>query len=239
MAILTLNDKKIESLIRKAILKFSLIDQNDCVAVALSGGKDSLCLLHMLHKINGFGIAKFNLHAIHIQNELTLKNDPSNLLKTICNELNIPLHIQKVPLPKNSFSCYTCTRVRRTKLFEIAKTIGANKIAFGHHRDDNAQTLLMNMLHKSEFAGMLPKVYMHDYNNTIIRPLIYVAEKNIITYADCHHFLTSSCSCSFGENTKRKQTEKLIQEMEKLYPNARKHLSNISLNYGLNKALKK
>ena len=117
--------------------------------------------------------------------------------------------------------------------------MGATTVAFGHHRDDSVQTLLMNLLHKGEFAAMLPKVPMHDYGVTIIRPLIYISEEEIREFAKMYQFSRVVCQCPVGQNSLRKQTKDLIADMEKVFPHARENLGSASLLYGSKKALKK
>ena len=81
--------------------------------------------------------------------------------------------------------CYSCSRERRRRLFSMAQETKCSTIAFGHHKDDNAQTLLMNLLHKAEFAGLLPKIHLTAYNTTIVRPLIYLEEKDKLNLPVC------------------------------------------------------
>jgi tRNA 2-thiocytidine biosynthesis protein TtcA len=117
--------------------------------------------------------------------------------------------------------------------------VGAHTIAFGHHRDDNTETILMNLLHKGEFAGNLPKLKMHDYDITIIRPLIYVAENDIKTFAQQHGFMRITCRCPVGQTSMRMQVDRLLEEIEALYPNARENIARAGLLYGSDKASRK
>jgi tRNA(Ile)-lysidine synthase TilS/MesJ len=121
-------------------------------------------------------------------------------------------------------------------IFNAAKEVGAKRVAFGHHRDDSAQTLLMNLLHKGEFAANLPKVEMYDYGVTIIRPLIYVAEDQLREFAKQHGFARITCQCPVGQNSKRKTTDEIIKQLEVHFPHARKNLATAGLLYGSNKA---
>jgi tRNA(Ile)-lysidine synthase TilS/MesJ len=117
--------------------------------------------------------------------------------------------------------------------------MGARTVAFGHHRDDHAQTLLLNLLHKGEFAGNLPKLEMVDYGVTIIRPLIFVTEKEIRHFAQEHGFARITCQCPVGQNSMRKKVDQLLDEMEILFPNARANLARAGLLYGSDKARRK
>ncbi len=111
-------------------------------------------------------------------------------------------------------------------------------IAFGHHRDDSAQTLLMNLLHKAEFAANLPKIHMKHFGITIIRPLIYVPEEMIISFADQHGFKRTMCRCPVGQHSMRKKVDQLLKEIEEIFPNARENIAKAGLLYGSDKALK-
>lgn len=232
--------REIESACRKAIFDFSLLDQVQKVAVALSGGKDSLCLLFLLNALRGRGFDPFDIVAIHVEGDFSCGAGLSrDFLQGICHELSIPLVVRKVALQGSNIECYSCSRQRRKLIFETAKEMGASTIAFGHHRDDSAQTLLLNLLHKAEFATHLPKLYMYHYGVTIIRPLIYVGEKELRTFAEQHGFLRISCQCPVGQNSNRKKTDRLIRELETVFPHARTNLARAGLLYGSQKAAQK
>lgn len=232
--------RHIESLIRKAIYTYELLPSTGeiKVAIALSGGKDSLALLFMLAAISNRGLAKLDLVAIHVYGPYSCGAGVSlNYLKAICQKLHIPFIIKESSQKEQSLECYSCSRERRKFLFEAAKEFGADQIAFGHHRDDNAQTLLMNMLHKGVPAGMLPKVPMQHYGVTILRPMILCSEQDITLFAEQYGFRRITCQCPVGQTSKRKGMEQLLQSMEQHFPNARNNLSNISLEWGDKSAL--
>src|SRR3990167_193567 len=215
--------KELESSLRKALFDFSLIDPHiDKVAIALSGGKDSLSLLFLLHAIRGRGFPHFAIHAIHVDGEFSCgAGVNAAYLNAICQKLNVNLVIRSSTQTKDTLECYRCSRERRKLIFEAAKEANANVIAFGHHRDDSAETLLLNLLHKGEFAANLPKVFMRDYGVTIIRPLIYIDEHSLKEFAKQYGFLRISCQCPVGQNSKRKVVDQLLKEMELHFPNAR------------------
>lgn len=209
------------------------------LAIALSGGKDSLTLLYMLKAISGRGVPSFTIDAIHVQGEFSCgAGVNTNFLQRICNDLEIPLHLCTSSQKRETLECYSCSRERRRLIFEQAKNIGATTIAFGHHRDDNAQTLLMNLFHKGEFAGLLPKIEMVDYGITIIRPLIYASEENILTFAKDKGFARITCQCPVGTTSMRKKVDHLLNEWKELFPNIRTNISQASLVYGSDKAQK-
>jgi len=207
------------------------------LAIALSGGKDSLTLLFLLHAISRGGFAPFTLTAIHISGAFSCgANLAETSLHSICEALGIPLLTCHTEQKLDTLECYSCSRKRRTLLFEAAKKKGITTIAFGHHKDDSAQTLLMNLFHKGEFATMLPKLEMVHYGVTIIRPLIYIQEKEIRAFAELYGFRRITCQCPVGQTSTRKKTEQLLSDLEALFPNVRENVAQAALLYGSDKA---
>ena len=231
--------KELESCVRKAIFDFSLIDASTKkVAIALSGGKDSLGLLFLLHALRGRGFPNFDLYAIHVGGEFSCgAGIGEQFLQTICRALDIPFIPCYSTQKREDLECYRCSRERRKLIFDAAKNVGATTIAFGHHRDDSAQTLLLNLFHKAEFAANLPKVPMHDYGITIIRPLIYIAENSLREFAKQYGFARITCQCPVGQNSKRKVVDQLLQEIEIHFPHVRSNLARAGILYGSDKAL--
>jgi tRNA 2-thiocytidine biosynthesis protein TtcA len=230
--------KKIESKIRKAIFDFSMLQNINSLAVALSGGKDSLCMLFILKAILGRGFDNLELCAIHIDGDFSC--GPSyerNFLKDICDDLKIKIYFENLKNNLKNIDCYICARERRKLIFDIAKKNNINTIAFGHHRDDNIETLIMNLFHKAEFEGMLPVIKFKKFDITIIRPLIYVEEDEIIKFAKHYEILRTFCKCPIGQTSKRKEVKKIINEIEKQFPNVKSNLSQASFVYSLKKAL--
>ena len=232
--------KELESCVRKAIFDFSLIDASTTkIAIALSGGKDSLGLLFLLHSLRGRGFPLFDLYAIHVGGEFSCGSGVSeNFLQSICKALNVPFISCVSTQKRETLECYRCSRERRTLIFNAAKNVGATTIAFGHHRDDSAQTLLLNLFHKGEFAANLPKVPMIDYGITIIRPLIYVAEDSLREFAKQYGFARITCQCPVGQNSKRKVVDQLLEEITTHFPHVRGNLARAGILYGSVKALK-
>ena len=229
--------KHLESLCRKALYDFDLITNEKSIAIALSGGKDSLCLLFLLKAISGKGFSDFDIHAIHIESEFSCgAGIDKNFLKNVCNQLDIN-YISKIQLKQDNLECYSCSRERRRLIFETAKELGIKTIAFGHHREDSIQTVLLNLFHKSEFAGILPKINMVHYDVNIIRPLIYICENKILEFSKHYGFYRMTCQCPKGQNSNRKKVEEFLKDIEEVFPNVRSNLQKSILSYGSNKAL--
>ncbi|NGX59312.1 MAG: tRNA 2-thiocytidine biosynthesis protein TtcA [Chlamydiae bacterium] len=167
--------RKLESMCRKALFEFELLEGVEKLAIALSGGKDSLTLLFLLKAILGQGFAKIPLTAIHVGGEFSCgAGVHTKFLQGICDTLEVDYIECTSTQKRETLACYSCSRERRKLIFDAAKERGIDTIAFGHHRDDSIQTLLLNLLHKAEFAANLPKITMVDYGVTIIRPLLYI-----------------------------------------------------------------
>jgi tRNA 2-thiocytidine biosynthesis protein TtcA len=231
--------RRLESAVRKALYEYNLISGRK-IAIALSGGKDSLTLLFLLKAISGKGFPPFELHAIHVSGAfscgpgMTLK-----YLEDVCKKIEIPLTVVTSSYAPQKLECYSCSRSRRTLLFNEAKKLGIDTIAFGHHRDDSIETLLLNLFHKGEFAANLPKILMEDYGITIIRPLLLVAEKEIIAFAKRYNYARIVCQCPVGQTSKRGEVKKILTELESAFPNVRENLAQASRTYGSDKAARK
>ncbi len=230
--------KELESALRKALFDFSLLEKGvEKVAIALSGGKDSLALLFLLHAIRGRGFPPFQLFAIHVGGEFSCgAGVDQGFLKAICKELDVPFIVRFSTKTREDLECYSCSRERRKLIFDAAKEVGAFTIAFGHHRDDSAQTLLLNLFHKGEFAANLPKVFMRDYGVTIIRPLIYIDEESLRQFAKRYGFARITCQCPVGQNSKRKVVDQLLSQIETHFPHVRSNLARAGRLYGSDKA---
>lgn len=232
--------KRLESAFRKALYDYEMLKGITSLSVALSGGKDSLALLFLLKAISGKGFPDLQIHAIHVGGEFSCGAGVNEeYLRNVCKNLGVEFHMTMSTQKLETLECYSCSRERRKKIFEIAKNVGASTVAFGHHRDDHAETVLMNLLQKGEFAGNLPKIELVDYGVTLIRPLIYISENQIIEFAKQQGFLRTMCKCPVGQKSMRFQVDQLIHEMEKLYPNARENIARAGLIYGSEKAARK
>lgn len=229
--------KRLESTFRKALFDYKMLDGVTKVAIALSGGKDSLSLLYFLKAISGRGFPELEIFAIHVSGEYSCGAGVNiDFLRSVCEQLQVKFIVKESKQKLEDLECYSCSRDRRKHIFDEAKNLGVETVAFGHHRDDNAQTVMMNLLQKGEFAGNLPKLHMHTYGVTIIRPLIYISEDDLRTFAQQHGFARITCQCPVGQNSMRKQVEQLLKFLETDYPHVRENIARAGLIYGSDKA---
>jgi len=230
--------KKILKKTGRAINMYNLVEENDRVLVAISGGKDSLSLLKLLaDRLRHIPIV-YKIFAIHVNiTNLSYQADFS-YLENFCDLLNVELKIIEKPLTvfeKGESPCYNCSKSRRKNIFDFAKEIGCNKIAFGHHRDDVIETLFMNMSLQGSFSSMPPSLSIFDGAIKIIRPLYLLTNKELVRYADIMNFKPMKSICEYEDLSSREKVKKIISSFDEIYPDASrnifKSMSNIQEEY--------
>jgi tRNA(Ile)-lysidine synthetase-like protein len=226
--------KKLKKKFGTAVVQYKLIEENDHILVAVSGGKDSLMLLSLLVE----GMKKypidFKVTACHLKNELTEPEErerTASYLKKQFETLNVPYIIRDMPVVSTSNSekklnCFWCSWVRRKILFDIAKELDIKKIALGHHKDDIIETFLMNLFYHGKIATMTNKLSMFDGKMTLIRPMALLRESDIVKAVKEAGFKTGTCLCPFAGNTKRAYIKEVIGRLEKEFPHIRSNLYN-------------
>lgn len=219
--------QKLLSKMRQAINDFNLIEDGDKIAVGLSGGKDSLTLLHLLHNYQKFSDEKFELIAITL-NPGKVDNSP---LKILCNELGIPFHeimtdIMEIvfDIKKEKNPCSLCAKLRRGILYSTAESLGYNKVALGHHKDDAIETLMLSLCYEGRINCFSPKTLMEKNTITIIRPMVYIKEASIINFANKASLPIIINPCPADKKTKREDIKNLIYELNGRIPGFKKNL---------------
>lgn len=230
---------KIEKAVGRAINRYSLIKENDRVAVALSGGKDSLVLLETVAGRRRRLPVSYEVTAVHVHVKNIGYETDLDFLKKFCYGLGVPLEIIEAEADlerdKTCSVCFICSWIRRKELFNFVGRNRCNKLAFGHHRDDAIETLLMNMISNSSISSMPPSLPMFGGEFELIRPLILLGEDEIIKYAGLKEFPPQIRRCPHGDDTRRADAKRLLVEMERIDKNARKNIysamSNIHRGY--------
>lgn len=205
---------------RRAVDQYELIDDGDKIAVGLSGGKDSLALLYALAGLRRFYPKKFDLVAITIDMGLGLDENEVNAVRKVCEELDVPYHIEKTQIGevvfdvrKESNPCSLCANMRRGALNSTATALGCNKVALGHHADDLIETFFLSLFYESRLSTFSPKTYLSRINLSVIRPMIFVREIEIIGFTKGKPIIHNPCPAD--KNTKREYMKNLLKTLEK------------------------
>ncbi len=216
-----------------------MLQENDKVCVGLSGGKDSLALLQTLAGRRKFSKIKYQLIALHIDvQEVPYKVD-NQWLQQFCDNLEVPLIIEKLSVDfsqttKDS-TCFYCSWNRRKRLFEMTKSLDANKLALGHHRDDALETMMLNMISYGTLSSMPGKLSMFEGRIMLIRPMLDISSSDSQRFADIHQFPSEQKKCPYENTTRRFEMRDLLNDIQTKFPEAKvnmyKALSNIYLDY--------
>ena len=213
----------------KACADYGLIADGDHVLVGLSGGKDSLALVELLGKRAQIFVPRFRVTALHVRvRERAYLSDLSELEK-FCQAFGVSLIVKDTeitdkPARGEKDPCFLCAWYRRKVLFETAQDLGCNKIAFGHHKDDIVETLLMNLVFQGAFATMPPCLPMEKMPIQIIRPLCLIEEKDLVRYAELQAYPKQTRLCPFEKESSRAEVKQLLTALERLNPNVRDSL---------------
>ena len=231
----------------KACADYGLIADGDHILIGLSGGKDSLALTELLGRRSKIYKPRFRVTALHVRvKERDYQTDLS-YLERFCDEAGVPLIVRDVSLPpapplregrtprEIDNPCFLCSWYRRKALFNVAQELGCNKIAFGHHRDDIAETLLMNLIFQGAFATMPPMLQMEKMPLQIIRPLCLIDEADIAEYAAMRGYRKQAKLCPFEHVSSREKVKGLLEQMKAMNPEAVDSIyaaaSNIKFDY--------
>jgi len=218
-------EKRLCRQVGQAIVDYNMIEEGDRVMVCLSGGKDSYGLLDILMKLKARAPINFEIVAVNLDQKQP--GFPDHILPEYLARLGIPFHIEtqdtysivKEKVPEGKTMCSLCSRLRRGILYRVARELKCNKLALGHHRDDMLQTLFLNMFFGGKLKGMPPKLTSDNGEFIVIRPLAYVAEKDLIRWAEHRQFPIIPCSlCGSQENLQRKQVGNMLREWDKKFP---------------------
>ena len=219
--------QKLLSKTRQAINDFNMIEENDKIAVGLSGGKDSITLLHILKNYQKFSPVKFDLMAITL-NPGEVDNQP---LHRLCKEIDVPFYeiqtdISKIvfDIKKEKNPCSLCAKLRRGALNDAAMKLGCTKVALGHHKDDAVETFVMTMFYEGRINCFSPKSYMEKFNLSIIRPMVYIDEYMIKRAVKEYNYPIIKNPCIADGHTKRQEVKELIKNLNNTFPNLKEKL---------------
>ena len=224
----------------KAIHRYDLIADGDRIVVGLSGGKDSLTLMHMLSERQARVPVAYELLAVHI--DPGFEGGFSKPLEAYCEKQGFSIRLEYTDYGLKGHSqenrenpCFLCSRLRRKRLFEIADELGYNKIALGHNKDDIIETLFMNIFYAGEISTMVPSQSFFDDRFTVIRPLAFADKSLIKSFANDQKFPEFINPCPSASNSKRQEIRSLLKDLyrsnNKIKGNIFRAMSHVRMDY--------
>ncbi len=239
-SIRTIYRKSIWKKFIKAINDYNLIENGDKIAIGISGGKDSLLLAKLFHELKKDKSRKFEYKAVSLNpgfRQSDLNNFKKNLEKLNIDCEIINTNIWEIANKKaQDYPCFLCAKMRRGILYKKVEDFGFNKLTLGHHFDDVIETTMINMFYAGTIKTMTPKVPSTSGNLSLIRPLIYVKEEDIINYTKKNGILAMNCGCTIEAgktSSKRKEVKNLLKELEEKNPGIKQSIFNSMKNINL------
>ncbi|MBE5875273.1 MAG: tRNA 2-thiocytidine(32) synthetase TtcA [Lachnospiraceae bacterium] len=221
--------QQLMSYVRRAIDDFQMIEEGDKIAVGISGGKDSLALLYALSGLRRFYPKKFEIYAVTV--DLGFDNLNLERIEELCKELDVPYKIIQTDIAKIIFEdrkesnpCALCAKMRKGALNDAMKALGCNKIAYAHHKDDVVITMLMSLIYEGRFHTFSPVTYLDRMDLTVIRPLMYMNESDVIGFINKHNVPVVKSPCPADGNTKREYITQLLQQLNRENPGVKERM---------------
>lgn len=220
---------------RKAVDEYSMIQEGDHIAVGISGGKDSLTLLHAMHGLKRFYPQKFELSAITV--DLGYDSADFTPMERLCKEMDVPYKLVKTDIArilfderKESNPCSLCAKMRKGALNEAVKAMGCNKVAYAHHKDDIIETMLLSLIFEGRFHSFSPKTYLDRMDLTVIRPMMFVDEADVIGFKNRYALPVVKSPCPIDGHTKRQYAKDLVHQLNLEHPGAKQRMFTAILN---------
>ena len=215
--------QQLMSPVRRAVSDFNMIKSGDKIAVGLSGGKDSIALLSALAGLRRFYPEKFDIVAVRIDTGISYDEQEEKNLADYCRQIGVEYHVEKTQIfqvvfeeRKEKNPCSLCANMRRGALNSTAKNLGCNKVALGHHADDLIETFFLSMIYEGRLSTFQPLTYLSKADLTVIRPLIYVKEHEIVSFSKDKPILKNPCPVD--KFTQREEVKNTIKELSVKYP---------------------
>lgn len=217
--------KRLRRNVGNAIVDYTMVEEGDIIMACISGGKDSYAMLDILLNLQQTAPVKFQVIAVNLDQKQP--GFPEQVLPEYFESIGVPYYILdkdtysvvKEKVPEGKTTCGLCSRLRRGTLYSFAETIGATKIALGHHLDDIVETLFLNMFHGARLKAMPPKLRSDDQRNIVIRPMAYCRESDLVAFAAYKQFPIIPCNlCGSQENLQRQSIKAMLQNWDKEQP---------------------
>ena len=221
--------QQVMSYVRRAIDDYHMIEEGDKIAVGISGGKDSLTLLYALHGLQRFYPKYFEIHAVTV--DLGFHNLNLDKIKELCEALNVEYTIVSTEIAKIIFDdrkesnpCSLCAKMRKGALNDAIKAAGCNKVAYAHHKDDVVETMLMSLIFEGRFHTFSPVTYLDRMDLTVIRPLMYMNEADVIGFINKYEVPVVKSPCPADGNTKREYIKQLLRKLNQENPGVKERM---------------
>ena len=226
-----------ETLFKKGITEYKMIDDGDTIAVGVSGGKDSITLLKLLSAYQKFSPERFNLIAITVDLGFDGKQGDFSKIQALCDELGVKYVIERTEIGQIVFDerkekspCSLCAKLRKGAFNDKAKELGCNKSAYAHHKDDIIETMLLSLIFEGRFHSFSPKTYLDRMDLTVIRPMMYVDEMDVIGFQHKYNLPVAKSRCPIDGFTKREYAKDLVKQLNQEHPGARNRMFTAILN---------
>ena len=221
--------QRLLSLTRKAVDEYKMIRTGDKIAVGISGGKDSLALVYALAELRRFYPSKYELCAVTV--DLGFEEFDTAPINDLGIRLNVPYHVIKTDIynlvfnvRKESNPCSLCSKMRKGALNEAILKLGCNKVAYGHHKDDVVETLMLSLIYEGRFHTFSPVTFLGRTGITAIRPLLYVNEADVIGFSNRMSLPVLGKKCPADGNTKREYVKNLLNNLNRDNPGVKERM---------------
>lgn len=218
-----MNLQQVLSYVRRAVDDYHMIQDGDHIAVGISGGKDSLTLLHALNALKRFYPHPFSIHAVTV--DLGFQNLDLSTTQALCAALDVPYTIVRTQIAdivfeqrKEANPCALCAKMRKGALNDAVRAAGCNKVAYAHHKDDVVETMLLSLIFEGRFHTFAPVTWLDRTELTVIRPLLYMNEADVIGFVNKNQVPVVKSPCPADGHTKREYVKELLKKLNQENP---------------------
>lgn len=221
--------QQVMSYVRRAIDDYHMIGEGDRIAVGISGGKDSLTLLYALHGLMRFYPKTFSIHAVTV--DLGFENLNLDRIRELCESLKVEYTVVQTDIAQVVFEkrqednpCALCAKMRKGALNNAIKAAGCNKVAYAHHKDDVVETMLLSLLYEGRFHTFAPVTYLDRMELTVIRPLMYMNEADVVGFVHKCDVPVVKSPCPADGNTRREYVKNLLRQLNRENPGVKERM---------------
>lgn len=227
--------QQVLSYVRKAVDDYHMIEEKDRIAVGISGGKDSLTLLYALNSLRRFYPLPFEIQAVTV--DLGFDNLNLDKIRELCHTLGVEYTVVRTDIAQVVFQerkednpCSLCSKMRKGALNQAIRDAGCNKVAYAHHKDDVVETMLMSLIFEGRFHTFAPVTYLDRMELTVIRPLMYMSEADVIGFVHKYDVPVVKSPCPADGHTKREYVKNLLRGLNRENPGVRERMFTAIVN---------